>query len=95
MLCMYTASHRTVQHCTALYSTALQCFFLRSYLSFFILKGPKLRVGVFAKDKVILVDGQTFTFDMSEEPGDSYRVRLPHPEILNTLRVGDFLLLGT
>lgn len=32
---------------------------------------------------------------MSEEPGDSYRVRLPHPEILNTLRVGDFLLLGT
>ena len=59
------------------------------------MKGPKLRVGVFAKDKVILVDGQTFTFDMSEEPGDSYRVRLPHPEILNTLRVGDFLLLGT
>ena len=52
-------------------------------------------MGVFANDKVILVDGQTFTFDMSEEPGDSYRVRLPHPEILNTLRVGDFLLLGT
>ena len=31
---------------------------------------------------------------MSEEPGDACRVRLPHPEILNTLRVGDFLLLG-
>ena len=42
----------------------------------------------------MLVDGQTFTFDMNEEPGDSYRVRLPHPEILNTLRVGDSLLLG-
>ena len=51
-------------------------------------------MGVFANDKVILVDGQTFVFDMNEEPGDSYRVRLPHPEILNTLRVGDFLLLG-
>jgi pyruvate kinase len=49
---------------------------------------------VFADDKVILVDGQTFVFDMNEELGDAYRVRLPHPEILNTLRVGDFLLLG-
>lgn len=57
------------------------------------LQGPKLRVGVFADDKVILVDGQTFVFDMNEEPGDSYRVRLGHPEILNTLRAGDFLLL--
>ena len=60
----------------------------------FVEQGPKLRVGVFSKDKVILVDGQTFVFDMNEEPGDSYRVRLPHPEILNTLRVGDYLLLG-
>lgn len=49
---------------------------------------------MFADDKVILVDGQTFVFDMNEELGDAYRVRLPHPEILNTLRVGDFLLLG-
>jgi pyruvate kinase len=30
---------------------------------------------------------------MKDEPGDSCRVRLPHPEILNTLRVGDTLLL--
>lgn len=59
-----------------------------------LLQGPKLRVGTFGKDKVTLVDGQTFVFDMSDEPGDSYRVKLPHPEILNTLRVGDFLLLG-
>mmetsp|Transcript_33333 Transcript_33333/g.31803 ORF Transcript_33333/g.31803 Transcript_33333/m.31803 type:complete len:583 (+) Transcript_33333:144-1892(+) len=57
------------------------------------LQGPKLRVGVFADDKVLLVDGQTFVFDMNEELGDAYRVRLPHPEILNTLRAGDFLLL--
>jgi len=57
------------------------------------LQGPKLRVGVFDNDKVLLVDGQEFIFDMNEEPGDSGRVRLPHPEILNTLRAGDFLLL--
>ena len=43
---------------------------------------------------MILTDGQTFIFDMNEELGDACRVRLPHPEILNTLRVGDFLLLG-
>ena len=61
---------------------------------YFSPQGPKLRVGVFISDKVILTDGQSFVFDMSEEPGDACRVRLPHPEILNTLRVGDFLLLG-
>lgn len=51
-------------------------------------------MGTFSDDKVMLVDGQSFVFDMNEEPGDMYRVRLPHPEILNTLRVGDSLLLG-
>ena len=57
------------------------------------LQGPKLRVGTFEHEKVTLVDGQTFKFDLKEEAGDSYRVRLPHPEILNTLRTGDTLLL--
>jgi len=57
------------------------------------LQGPKLRVGVFEKDKVVLVDGQRFVFDMKEELGDSYRVKLPHPEIMQTLRAGDILLL--
>jgi len=57
------------------------------------LQGPKLRVGMFEDDKVTLVQGQKFTFDMKEELGSAYRVRLPHPEILNTLRPGDTLLL--
>lgn len=57
------------------------------------LQGPKLRVGVFEKEKVILVEGQLFKFDLKDEAGDSYRVRLPHPEILNTLRTGDVILL--
>jgi len=57
------------------------------------LQGPKLRVGMFEDDKVTLVQGQKFTFDLKEELGSAYRVRLPHPEILNTLRVGDTLLL--
>ena len=48
---------------------------------------------MFEEDFVTLVDGQKFTFDMKEELGSPYRVRLPHPEILNTLRPGDVLLL--
>jgi hypothetical protein len=73
----------------------LSVTFLLSHIYTHTSQGPKLRVGVFGADKVILTDGQSFVFDMSEEPGDACRVRLPHPEILNTLRVGDFLLLGT
>nr|AIT69974.1 pyruvate kinase [Ishige okamurae] len=57
------------------------------------LQGPKLRVGTFEKDKVTLVEGQTFRFDMDEELGDAGRVMLPHPEIIYTLSEGDQLLL--
>ena len=59
------------------------------------LQGPKLRVGTFVNDeKVTLIDGQTFVFDMKDKiPGDTTRVSMKHPEILNTLRPGDFLLL--
>jgi pyruvate kinase len=57
------------------------------------LQGPKLRVGSFENDKVILVSGQKFKFDLKDELGSPDRVRLPHPEILNTLKSGDILLL--
>lgn len=36
--------------------------------------------------QVNLVDGQMFRFDMDDEPGDSARVKLPHKEIIDTLR---------
>jgi pyruvate kinase len=57
------------------------------------LQGPKLRVGSFENDKVILVSGQKFKFDLKDELGSPDRVRLPYPEILNTLKSGDILLL--
>ncbi len=57
------------------------------------LQGPKLRLGKFADTKIDLQDGQTFTLDMSEEPGDTGRVQLPHPEIFGSVSVGDLLLL--
>lgn len=57
------------------------------------LQGPKLRVGTFEQDKVLLVEGQKFRFDLDDEPGDATRVKLPHPEIISTLRPGDTLLI--
>jgi pyruvate kinase len=57
------------------------------------LQGPKLRVGKFANGSVELKAGQTFTLDNRDEPGDENRVYLPHPEILQSVNVGDRLLI--
>lgn len=50
---------------------------------------------MFADTKVYLTEGQLFTFDLKDTPGDTTRVKLPHTEILNTLTVGDTLLIGS
>lgn len=57
------------------------------------LQGPKLRVGTFAHPPVMLEKGQLFTLDSDPTPGDSSRVQLPHPEILESLRVGHRVLI--
>ncbi|MDX0563208.1 pyruvate kinase [Sinorhizobium medicae] len=57
------------------------------------LQGPKLRVGKFAEGKVELKPGQTFTLDNRDVPGDSRRVYLPHPEILEAVKPGHRLLI--
>ena len=57
------------------------------------LQGPKLRVATFAAGKVDLEVGQAFTLDDNPEPGDTTRVHLPHPEILEAVEVGHRLLI--
>ena len=57
------------------------------------LQGPKLRVGKFANTKVTLTSGHTFTLDNRDEPGDENRVFLPHPEIFESVKAGDRLLI--
>jgi pyruvate kinase len=57
------------------------------------LQGPKLRVGKFANGKEALKPGQSFTLDDNPEAGDATRVFLPHPEILESVRPGDRLLI--
>ena len=58
------------------------------------MQGPKLRVGIFKDDAVMLTNGANFTLDMNKEEGDVNRVCLPHPEIFKALKSGDFLLLN-
>jgi pyruvate kinase len=57
------------------------------------LQGPKLRVGAFADDAVVLKAGTTFVLDSDPTPGTAERVQLPHPEILAALEPGHALLL--
>jgi pyruvate kinase len=58
------------------------------------LQGPKLRVGVFAKEEEELVEGQKFRFDLDEAAGTNARVCLPHPEIFKALEDGTTLLVN-
>lgn len=58
------------------------------------LQGPKLRIGTFAQGPIELVAGANFRLDLDhEQPGDPYRVPLPHPEIFAALAEGADLLL--
>ena len=57
------------------------------------LQGPKLRIGTFINDFIELVNGEHFRLDLLNKPGDSGRVSLPHPEILEAVTVGTDLLL--
>jgi pyruvate kinase len=56
-------------------------------------QGPKLRVGKFSAGRVHLQTGQKFRLDLTATPGDSVRVQLPHPEIIEAASIGSSLLL--
>ncbi|MEZ5685533.1 MAG: pyruvate kinase [Paracoccaceae bacterium] len=58
------------------------------------LQGPKLRVGEFTAGAHDLEEGDLFRFDLSDAPGDSDRVCLPHPEIFAALEPGASLLVN-
>ncbi|MHC5655908.1 pyruvate kinase [Stappia sp. ICDLI1TA098] len=57
------------------------------------LQGPKLRVGTFEGDSVVLENGATFVLDSDTTPGNASRVHLPHREILQALEPDHRLLL--
>ena len=58
------------------------------------LQGPKLRVGRFTNNLVMLTKGNKFILDLSVEPGDENRVNFPHPEIYEHLTPNSILLIN-
>ena len=57
------------------------------------LQGPKLRLGEFAEDSIQVDAGDRFHLDLVDKPGDANRVFLPHPEILESVKPGDRILV--
>ncbi|OYW32634.1 MAG: pyruvate kinase, partial [Methyloversatilis sp. 12-65-5] len=57
------------------------------------LQGPKIRVGKFADNKVMLKGGQAFVFDIECTLGDEGCVGLDYPELVNDVEPGAVLLL--
>jgi pyruvate kinase len=58
------------------------------------LQGPKIRVGKFADNKIQLLKGDKFVFDINCELGDQTRVGLDYKELVDDVYKGDTLLLN-
>jgi pyruvate kinase len=59
------------------------------------LQGPKHRIGNFeTEDHYPLKVGQIFVLDNDSTPGNSHRVQLPDTDVLNSLKVGERILLN-
>ena len=57
------------------------------------LQGPKIRIGKFTDGKVVLKHGQMFILDAQCPMGDTARVGLDYPELVEDVEAGDTLLL--
>lgn len=59
------------------------------------LQGPKHRIGNFAtEEKYNIKPGQIFTFDSNDAPGNANRVQLPDMDVIQSVKVGDRILLN-
>ena len=58
------------------------------------LQGPKIRVGKFKNNFVILKSGDTFALDADCELGDETQVGIDYKELANDVKRGDVLLLN-
>ena len=57
------------------------------------LQGPKLRVGKFDNGPIFLKSGKKIIFDLNPNPGNKYRVFLPHKEIYKRIKKGNKILV--
>lgn len=58
------------------------------------LQGPKLRIGDFETEHVMLMQGQIFDLVSTDTAGTEQQVTLPHPEIFASVEPGQTLLLN-
>lgn len=56
-------------------------------------KGPEYRIKTFANKKVVVKDGDTFTFTTEDIVGDETRVSVTYKNLINELSVGDTILV--
>ena len=55
------------------------------------MQGPKIRVGTFEDGEIRLGYGEEITLEHGEEPGKQGLIRMPHPELIVALAIGDAL----
>ena len=57
-------------------------------------KGPEYRIKTFREHKVILQDGDTFTFTVDDVEGNKERVSVNYKNLINEISVGDRILVN-
>ena len=57
-------------------------------------KGPEYRIKTFANKKVMLKDGDTFTFTTDDVVGDETKVSVTYKNLINDLKIGDNILVN-
>jgi len=56
-------------------------------------KGPEYRIGTFEDGSVTLVEGEEFSFTSEDVIGNSKRVSVSYPKMIDELQIGDTILL--
>ena len=57
-------------------------------------KGPEYRIGTFENKKVVLKDGDSFTFTVDEIVGNEERVSVSYKNLIEEINVGDRILVN-
>ena len=57
-------------------------------------KGPEYRIKTFENNKIILADGDTFTFTVDDIVGNQERVSVNYSNLIHELSVGDIIMVN-
>jgi pyruvate kinase len=57
------------------------------------LGGPKIRIGNFYQERVMLTPGETFTLTTDDVVGDEHNASVNYPNLHKELKVGGFIML--